>query len=569
MDKKKWIAMLAIVLLVALVASACGPTPAPVVQVQTQVVNVEKEVTRIVEGTPVVEKVVETQVVQKEVTKVVEVEKVVTAEPTGPKRGGSMTWAEGGIPMKLDPVWTQARSDTFVLSNIVEGLTVGSDDGSGIEPALAASWDISDDGLVYTFNLRKGVKFHSGKDLTADDVIASLTRAKNMGVWSWSLEEIDQMEAVDDATVRITLSKPVAAFLGRLAIFANGIFPKEEIDAIGDQEFTKPIGTGPFMIGEWVRNERLTVEKNPNYWRIGDDGQPLPYLDEIVFIQVPEPTTRVLQVQSGDAQGTTGIPFSQIAPLKADPRGQMLLFPVQQIYFMVVKCDIPPFDDVKVRQAMSLALDRQVFVDRVTDGEAIPANSFFPQSQLCWDSEAKLPYDLEQAKQLMAESNYPNGYEGLKIEVPGGSQVGRDNAVIAQEAWAQIGLNFTIEEVDNSALADRWYNSDYQVISGYQWTTGQVDPELHVRFFIIDPRMNSGWAGNEQATQLAEAANDELDPDKRCEMFKQIQEIYNEEQGGTISLFYTPNVCYLGTEVKGYRMTPLSVPLFYKTWLDE
>jgi peptide/nickel transport system substrate-binding protein len=569
MSKRRWSAALSVVLLVALFVAACGPTPEPVTEIVTQVVEVEKEVTRVVEGTPMVETIVETQVVEKEVTTVVEVEKVVTAEAAGPKRGGSMTWAEGVIPMKLDPVWTQARADNFVLSNILEGLTVGSDDGEGIEPSLAESWEISDDGLVYTFHLRQGVKFHNGKDLTPEDVIASLQRAKDMGVWKWSLEEIEQMEAVDDSTVEITLSKPVAAFLGRLAIFANAIFPAEEIAAIGEDEFTEPIGTGPFMIGEWVRNERLTVEKNPDYWRLGEDGEPLPYLDEIVFVQVPEPTTRVLQVQSGDAHGTTSIPFSQIAPLKADPRGQMNLFPVQQIYFMVVKADIPPFDDIKVRQAMSLALDRQVFVDRVTDGEAVPANSFFPKTQLCWNEDAELPYDLEQAKQLMAESNYPDGYEDLKIEVSGGSQIGRDNAVIAQEAWAEIGLDFVIEEVESSALGDRWYNADYQVISGYQWTTGQVDPELHVRFFIVEPRMNSGWEGNERATELAEAANEELDSDVRCDMFKEIQEIYNEEHGGTISLFYTPNVCYLSNDLQGYAMTPLSRPLFYRAWLDD
>jgi len=164
------------------------------------------------------------------------------------------------------------------------------------------------------------------------------------------------------------------------------------------------------------------------------DGKALPYLDGLDIRQVAEDSTKVLQIQSGSLNGTEGLPWSQVGALQSDTRGQLILLPQQQIYFMVLNLTKPPFDDVKVRQAMSLALDRQGFVDRATAGKADVANSFMPKSGLCWNANSKLPYDLEPDKALIAQSKYPNGFSGAKLQLTSGAQVGRDAAVNGRHA---------------------------------------------------------------------------------------------------------------------------------------
>lgn len=489
---------------------------------------------------------------------------VAAAEPA--RRGGTLTWAYTTIPIRMDPVWTQARTDSTTLSNICQGLVRANETATAVEPALAERWTVSGNGLTYTFYLRD-TRFHNGKPVTADDVVASLERARTQGVYKWTLAEAKTIVKLNDKTVAIVLNSPVASMLARLAVLSNAVFPKEEIAATGQKEFTKPIGTGPFVVKEFVSNDHLTLEANPHYWETAPDGKPYPYLDQVIIKQVPEDTTKVLQIQAGNLNGAEAIPFSQLAVLKRDPRGQLLTFAQQQVYFLVVQTTRPPFDDVKVRQAMSLALDRKVFVDRATAGLAVPANSFMPRSGLFWNSRASLPFDPARAKQLMKESKYPNGRSGITLQLPSGSQLGRDNAVLAQQMWGDIGIQVQIQETDGAALVAAWYKGAYDAISGYQWTNGMMDPDQLVQFFFVDPRMNSGYQPSAHAVQLVKAAAEELDQRKREALYNEIQNIYNQDVGGTISLYYTPSVNYLTPNVRGFLRTPLGVPLYWKVSL--
>ncbi len=493
--------------------------------------------------------------------------RMAVAEAASVRRGGTLTWAYTTIPLRLDPLWTQARTDSIIISNIAQGLVRANPTATAVEPALAERWSVSGNGLTYTFFLRGAARFHDGRPVTADDVIASLERSRALGVYKWSLADVKTIAKLDDKRVAIVLNAPVASILARLAMISNAVFPKDQVTSTGQRELTKPIGTGPFMVREWVANDHLTLDANPRYWEAAPDGKPYPYLDGVIIKQVPEDTTKVLQIQAGDLGGAEAIPFSQVPALKRDPRGQLLTFPQQQVYFMVIQLTRPPFDDVKVRQAMSLALDRKVFVDRATAGLAIPANSFMPKSGLYWNPRASLPYDLTKAKQLMRESKYPNGRSGITLQLPSGSQIGRDNAVLAQQMWGEIGLQVQIQEVDGSALAAAWYESNYEAISGYQWTNGMMDPDQLVQFFFVDPRMNTGYQPSDQAVRMVKAAAEELDPAKRRQLYDQIQLIYNTDVGGTISLYYTPSVNYLTPHVRDFYRTPLGVPLYWKTWL--
>jgi peptide/nickel transport system substrate-binding protein len=480
-------------------------------------------------------------------------------------RGGTLTWAYTSSPQKLDPIWSQALVDETVMVPMIEAPARANRDGSGVEPAIAQKWDVSADGLTYTLNLRPNVKFHDGSTVTAADVVASLQRNKAMGSYMWQLQDATSIEAVDDQTVKIVLRVKIASMLARLAVPANGVFPASQIQQIGKNEFTKPIGTGPFKLKEWVRNDHFTMDANPDYWDMAPDGKPYPYVDEIIIKQVAEVTTQVLQVQAGQIDGGSA-PYSQVKALQSGNKGQLISSPQQQVYFMVVQTTKPPFDDVNVRQAMSLALDRKVLVDQATAGTATIANSFFPKGTLDWDPDLKLPFDLDKAKELMAKSKYPQGHKGAKLQYPSGAQIGHDNAVLCQQMWQEIGIDLTIEEVESSTLGDNWYASNYESISGYQWTNGMADPDQLVQFFFITPRMNSGYQPSQQAQDLVNQASQELDPDKRKQIYYQLQQIYNTDVGGTIDLYYTTNIAYIGKNIKGYYRSPLGFPYWWEFW---
>lgn len=492
-----------------------------------------------------------------------------TSSAGKPVRGGTLTWAYTSPIMKLDPVWSEALVDETVIVQMLEALARANPTANGIEPAIAEKWEVSADGLTYTYHIRPNIKFHNGAAVTAADVVASLNRVKTMGDWMWMLAESTKLTAVDPSTVEIVLNAKVASFVARMAVPANAIFPASEITKIGKQEFTQPIGTGPFKFKEWVHNDHLTLTKNDSYWDMAPDNLPYPYVDQFTAKLVSEVTTAVLQVQTGQAQGMDRPDYSQINSLKSGGQGKLEIYPQQQVYFMVINLKKPPFDDVKVRQAMSLALDRTVFVQRVTAGLATAADSFFPKGTLDWDPNLTLPYDVSKAKQLMATSKYPQGAKGLLLQYGSGDTVGNDNAVIAQQMWSQIGLQFTIQEVDPSTLANNWYVSNYVSISGYQWTNPMADPEDLVNFFLITPRMNTGYQPAASTVELVKAAQQELDPAKRQQDFYQLQQIYNTDVGGTISLYYTSLASYMGKNIQGHFISPLGFPYFWETWISK
>lgn len=486
----------------------------------------------------------------------------------GPIRGGTLNWSTRDIPQKIDPAWSINNADWNSMYQVLEGLTRVSAEGE-IEPALAKTWEISDDGLTYTFHLRPEAKFSTGAPVTADDVLASFNRTATIGICQWTLAEVTKYEKVDDATVKLTLDHKIAAFIARLAVLCTSVLPKSEVDAQpADAEFEKLTGTGPFVITEWIRGDHIILEKNPYYWEIAPDGKPYPYLDKIVMTQVPEDQTRVLQVQAGTAHGTEEIPWSQISALKSDTNNKVILSPSTQSWFYDVLVENPPLNDLKVRQAMSLALDRQALIDVATAGTGTIANSFFSSADLCWNADLSLPYDLEAAKKLMAESAYPDGYKGLVIRWVSGRSIAKDTAVLAQQMWAKIGLEFTLEEVGAALLDEYWYKHDYDVIAGFQWTERMADPEELVLYYVDEPQMETGWF-NQQALDLARAGSTEMDPTKRCELYKEVQKIFNDDVGGIIPIFYTPALSFVGPKVMDYFRDPLGAPWYRYVWLTQ
>ncbi|MFC2015461.1 ABC transporter substrate-binding protein, partial [Chloroflexota bacterium] len=503
-------------------------------------------------------------------------EKVVTAtpEPGKPagavKRGGVLEWTRQALPMTLDPVWTDSNYDIWLFQNLYEPLVRVNKEGSGLEPALAESWEVSDDGLIYTFSLRPGVQFHDGSPIKASDVVWSLERAgdPDAGIWSWTLENVAAVEAVDDATVAITLEAPAATFLSMLSMFNASVLPQAVVEEQGADEFFKlPIGTGPFQLAEFVVGERLVFEKNTNYWELGADGEPLPYLDSVRVLQVPEASTRVLQVQAGEVDGTDEVPFSMIDQFEGDPALSMERFASTKSEYGWINHRQPPLDDVNVRLALSYAIDRQALIDTVLFGNGEAATALRPKGSMCWNGELEgFPYDLEKAQQLMAESKYPDGFEGMLITVASGDATTRDIATVLKEMWAPLGITVEIQEFETGTWYDE-YDAEEFVVQIGSWTDDVIDPLQQIEYMAVDPAGRTGWV-NERVHELAKAAALELDPDVRCDMYEEIQAIFNED-AVEIILMHLPYTALLRSDVNGFSQSVLGWLIWKETWLDR
>jgi len=490
---------------------------------------------------------------------------------TGPKRGGTLIWTSNEIVLDFDPVWMEHNPSLWIYQNCFEPLARINQEGTALEPALAESWDVSEDGTVYTFHLRPDVRFHNGDYLKASDVKWSLDRARqpNAGVYSWTLSDIKEIEVVDESTVEITLNAPSASFVAALGVFNAVILPQSAFEEMGDEfRYKTPIGTGPFQVTEFLGGDYVLFTKNPYYWQLGADGEPLPYLDAVKLVQVPEDTTRVMKVQAGEADGTDWVPFSMVSELQADPNVQMKLFPAAFVHTADLNHTHPPMDDMKVRQAMNYAVNRQAMIDVVCFGHGTAATSLRPSSGHCFDPELEgYTYDLEKAKQLMAESSYPDGFSGLKLDILAGRALHKDIATILQAGWAEIGIEAELNPLE-AALYDDHYQKETFDVWVAQWSDDMLDARQQMEYMGVFPASHSGWDVPPRMVELAEAANLSLDNEERCGYYAEMQRIYNEESVG-LMLFEAPYATLLGKDVRDFIQIPFGWLTWRETWLDS
>ena len=292
------------------------------------------------------------------------------------ERGGDLTFGRYADSLLLDPVWNDANVDIWIFTNLYDTLIRSSPDGKDLEPGLATEWAVSDDGTEVTLTLREGVKFADGSDMTADDVKWSLDRARNPenGIWNGLIGSIGSVEIADPQTVVLKLKHPDPTIIPALAVFNTAIMPKALYEAVpGETDEDKagsfaqhPIGTGPFLFESWERGTRMRLVRNPHHWEMGEDVEPLPYLDSVTFEIIPDDATRILKVKSGELGGAEFIPFARVAELDTE-RAPYLLGTRVTYLTMNVRPELSdatpnPLSDVKVRQALNYAIDKDAII---------------------------------------------------------------------------------------------------------------------------------------------------------------------------------------------------------------
>ena len=482
------------------------------------------------------------------------------------QKGGDLVIARLADSQSMDKANVFDNESIWILEQMFETLYEVAPDGKSVKPWLATGVDVSSDQMTYTFKIRQNVKFSNGNVMTADDVKFSIDEARNASAgWGYLDVAIKDVTVVDPATVAVHTLYPWAPFLADIALFANGIVPKNYGGMTHDQFYQHPIGTGPFMWDHWTKGQELKLVRNPYYWQPGK-----PYLDSVTWTTVGDDNTRILQLKGGQAGVDEFPPWSSVTSLKSTPGLTMTLFPSTRTDYLLLNERVKPFQDVHVRRAISLAIDRKALVKAVLFSNGTPANSFMPPDVPYYDPKSPgLQVDVDKAKQEMAMSSVPNGFAAqLKV----GSGVVSENSVaqIIQQELKPLGITITLQPVDPSTEFTDIQAFNYSMGFSY-WTMDIADPDELVTF-AVDPK---GGAfsfytdySNSDVTGWAHDAQHTFDTTQRQALYSKIQAQASQDAFMGF-LYYSPYAYAYTSKLHGFLVYPTGNYHLEEAWLSH
>lgn len=447
----------------------------------------------------------------------------------------------------LDPHLAVAAGTKEVMFNVFEGLVKPNSDGELI-PAVAKSYEVSDDGTVYTFTLRDGVKFHNGETVTADDVVYSIERCADTTGGKTPLVEafsvIKSVEAPDDHTVVITIDAPNNEFLSYLT---TAIIPRDY-----DKQDTAPVGTGPFKFVSRTAQDTIVLERFDDYW-----GTPA-YLDKVTFKIIENADSLVLSLQSGAIDLCPHLTSTQVSQLGDGYQimeGTMNL--VQALY---LNNAVEPFNNEKVRQAMCYAIDKQAILDLVSDGhgKALGSSMYPAFSKYFVDKLTNYyPHDVQKAKELLTEAGYPNGFD-MTITVPSNYQPHVDTAQVLVQQLKEVGINAKIQQVEwGSWLSDVYVGRHYQSTVVGVDAANMTARAMLERFTSTSSKnfINYDNADYDALFQKAQATHDDAE---QTELYKQMEENLTEH-AANVYIQDLADLVAMRSDLAGLKFYPIYV----------
>lgn len=470
-----------------------------------------------------------------------------------PKPGGTSIWAAETDPVHMNPITNSNFSSTQGFEHSYESLTAF-DSKLNIVPGLAERWETPDP-TTYVFHLRKGVKFHDGKDFTAEDVKYTfdiVLDPNGPAIWRGNFDLVEKVEVVDPHTVRFVTKAPFPPLLGAFAILrSSAIIPKGAMENL--KLDTQVVGTGPYKMLEYVPKSHFRLQKNPDYW-----GKPLPYIDEVTFKVLEDEEPRVAGLRGGS------LDYAFLTPdgaqrVRNEGTIAITSTPRMYLYGFNISRSRKPFSDARVRQAISLATDRKEIIEKVFSGGATISGPiatgfgdwFIPPEEL----EAKwYKPNLDKAKQLLKEAGVPDGQE-VDLMVTSFNSNFPGLAVVFADQLKRIGMNPKIRQVEQGVFIKeaQAFNFDIQANA----FTARHDPDgyVYAGFFSKHPTAN-GY-NNPKLDELLTKARTTIDRNERKTLYRQIQEILLDE----VPFLYIANdqvIDALRTRVKGYTPSPFS-----------
>lgn len=491
----------------------------------------------------------------------------------------TLVYCSEGSPEGFDPALYTAGT-TFDASShtIYNQLAEFKTGTTEVEPGLAESWEVSEDGKSVTFKLREGVQFHSNdqfepsRPMNADDVIYSFERQEGEGSWEYfnamSMPDlVDSIEKVDDMTVKFNLTRPDAAFVANMAMDFASIVSKEYADAMeeaGTPEMMnqRPIGTGPFVFEDYQTDAIIRYTKNENYWKEGE-----PKVDNLVFAITPDASVRLQRLQAGECHVMPYPNPADIDSIEANEDLELLQQEGLNVGYLAYNTTQEPFDNPDVRNALNMAIDQEAIIDVIFQGQAEPAKNPIPPTMWSYREETEnTPYDPEKARQMLEEagvSDLSMKIWAMPVQRPYNPNA-RRMAELIQEDFSEIGVNVEIvsyewgEYLERSKAEDR----DGAVLLG--WTGDNGDPDNFLAVLLgcdaVGGSNRAQWC-NEEFDALVQEAKTISEQDQRAEKYKEAQKIFKEQAPwATVahSIVFMP----VRNEVEGYTVHPLGGHLF-------
>jgi dipeptide transport system substrate-binding protein len=506
-----------------------------------------------------------------------------------PAAAKTLVFCSEGSPENFYPAINTTGTSFDANSQVYSRLVDFERGETRVIPGLAESWDISEDGLVYTFKLRKGVKWHTTKTFkptrafNADDIVFSIERQwkddnpyfkvtssnhsyfNDMGM----PKLLKTVEKVDDHTVRITLNQPEAPFLSDFAMEYAGIISKEYADAMlkagtpekVDQE---PVGTGPFTLVQYQKDAVIRYKAFPDFWR----GKAK--IDDLVFAITPDASVRWAKVQKGECHLMPYPNPADLDAMKKDANVQVLEQPGLNVGYLAFNVQKKPFDDKRVRQALNMAIDKKAIVDAVFLGAGVPAKNPIPPTIWSYNDEIKdYPYDPEKAKKLLAEAGVKDGFEtdlwAMPVQRPYNPNAKRI-AELMQADLAKIGIKANIVSYEWGEYRKRAQNGEHMTAQ-LGWTGDNGDPDNFLQVLLGCEAAKPGGSNiakwcNKEFEDLTIQAKRVPDQAKRAELYRQAQVIFKEESPWfpiAHSVQYKP----VRKEVVDFKLSPFGRHVFY------
>ena len=506
-------------------------------------------------------------------------------------KSGTLYWGNGTEPQSLDPQIATGVPEHHVISAVMEGLVLKDRKTLEPRPGVAKTWDISNDGRVYTFYLRENAKWSNGDAHTAHDYVWSWWRALQTTLgnqYAYMLFPIKNakryydgetsdfsdvgVKAIDNRTLQVTLTNPTPYFLQLLDHYS--LFPVHQatIEKFGraDERGTRwsyegnLVGNGPYKLEEWKINRHITVTKNPYYWDEANVS-----INSIVFKPVDNAVTEERMFRAGALHVTSSIPADKIAIYQEKSAPELKITPYLGTYFYRLNINTPQLQDKRVRRALGMAIDRKQLVDNITKGGQIPAYTMTPPGTMGYFPESTLNFDPEAAKRLLAEAGYPNGEGFPPIEILYNTNEGhRKIAVALQEMWKNY-LN-----IDIKLLNQEWKvylatesAGDYQISRG-GWIGDYVDPNNFLDMFLCNGGNNrTGWCNEEYDRLILEVAPSQSSHEQRLKIFQQAETILLEDMP-IIPVYTYTSIKLLHPSVRNFDDNILNQAMYKDLYLD-
>lgn len=486
---------------------------------------------------------------------------IPSSPSTNPKLGGRLVMTLDVKDIStLDPVVPSDNSAIWTILNLYDQLFRVAKDAQAVEPDAVERYEVSPDGLTYSFFLRDGLTFSDGTPAIMDDVIFSLQRMFTSENWGWLFPKDAVVEALDADTFQIRLQQPDAALINNLAGFWSSIVPRKPLETIGVNFWEKPISSGPFRVKEWVRGSHITLERNPYYW-----GEPA-YLDEVELHLVTDDNIRMLKFQAGELDVATNVPFNQIAAIDTLAGVAVQTAPLLSVDLIGINASHPPLDDKNVRLALNYATNKQAIIDAVLFGYGEEASMGWPK-MMFWDEQLEgYPYNQELAQEYLRKSSVPDGFE-ITYAYRGDSIPDAQTGVLLQEQWSQIGIRVQLEPMEGAMMRQRMFNNDFDLVKGFN-SSDVIDPsELTVNYLcrFTRPVMGVCHAGIDQLYAESETM---MLTDEREVAFHRIMQMAND-WAIYIPLYHAPARTAIWDRVHGFQVLPTGNFRLWEVWVER